>query len=133
MHQRNPKNLGLFLILSLLTFGTAQTLEVTMTAYSAEAAQTDSSPMITATGETVGEGIVAVSRDLLGTVLPYGTELRIVEVNDEANACGGWVPDTVLEVQDTMHPRRENHVDIWVPTREQALEWGRCEAVLEVL
>ena len=133
MHQRIFISFGFCLVLCLLAFGGAQTLEVTVTAYSAEAAQTDGNPMVTATGETVSEGIVAVSRDLLGTVLPYGTELRIVEVDDEANACGGWVPDTVLEVQDTMHPRRENHVDIWVPTREQALEWGRCEAVLEVL
>ena len=120
-------------ILLALSFSFAQTLEVTMTAYSSEAAQTDSTPTITATGEEVGPGVVAVSRDLLNDELPYGTELRVVEVNSEANACGGWNPGMVLEVQDTMHPRRTNHVDIWVQTREEALEWGKCEAVLEVI
>ena len=116
-----------------LSFSLAQTLEVTMTAYSSEAAQTDNTPTVTATGEEVGPGVVAVSRDLLQTELPYGTELRVLEVNTEANACGGWNPGMVLEVQDTMHPRRTNHVDIWVETREEALEWGKCEAVLEVI
>ena len=123
----------LCLVLLTLSFGFGQTLEVTMTAYSSEAAQTDSTPTVTATGETVGPGVVAVSRDLLQAELPYGTELRVVEVNTAANACGGWNPGMVLEVQDTMHPRRTNHVDIWVETREEALEWGKCEAVLEVV
>ena len=79
-------------ILLALSFSFAQTLEVTMTAYSSEAAQTDGTPTITATGEEVGPGVVAVSRDLLNDELPYGTELRVVEVNSEANACGGWNP-----------------------------------------
>ena len=124
---------SLCLVFLTLSFSLAQTLEVTMTAYSSEAAQTDGTPTITATGEEVGPGVVAVSRDLLNDELPYGTELRVVEVNNEANACGGWNPGMILEVQDTMHPRRTNHVDIWVQTREEALEWGKCEAVLEVI
>lgn len=117
----------------LLGAACAQTLTVTMTAYSSEAIQTDSSPFTTSTGETVRPGIVAVSRDLLGTALPYGAKLRVVEVKEDPRACGGWDPGMVLEVQDTMHRRKRNRVDLWVPSREEALQWGVCKVVLEVL
>lgn len=123
----------LSILMLLLGFTAAQTLEVTMTAYSSEAAQTDNEPHITATGETVGPGTLAASRDLLNAELPYGTIVRVTEVNDESNACGGWEPDMLLEVQDTLHPRMQNRVDIWLPSRDQALEWGRCDVVLEVV
>ena len=113
--------------------GAAQTLEVTMTAYSPDAAQTDATPTVTSTGEEVREGIVAVSRDLLGGVLPYGSELRVVDVREDERACGGWLPGQVLEVQDTLHPRKSKQIDLWVPDREQALAWGRCEVVVEVI
>ena len=74
-----------------------------------------------------------MSRDLLQSELPYGTELKVIDINAESNACGGWIPGMTLEVQDTLHPRKTNQVDIWIPTREEALEWGRCEAVLEIV
>lgn len=121
------------LLLGFMSFSTAQTLEVTMTAYSSEEAQTSGDPTVTATGEEVGPGTLAVSRDLLQSELPYGTTVRVVEVDSSPNACGGWVPGIILEVQDTMHPRMSNRVDIWVPTREEAIQWGRCVAVLEVV
>lgn len=117
----------------LLSVACAQTLTVTMTAYSSEVIQTDSTPFTTSTGETVRPGIVAVSRDLLGTALPYGTKLRVAEIKDDPRACGAWDPGIILEVQDTMHRRKRNQVDLWVPSRQEALQWGRCKVVLEVL
>ncbi len=124
-----------FLLFNLLfaTFTPAQnTLQVTMTAYSSTEAQTDDTPRITATGAEVREGIIAVSRDLLETQLPYGTKVRVVNLQAEENGCGGF--DTgVLEVQDTMSAQKTNQVDVWLPTTEQALEWGECVATLEVV
>ena len=59
------------------------------TAYNADAAQTDDTPMITASGKRVSEGIVA------NNCLPFGTRIevnrRIYEVQDRMNrryACG---------------------------------------------
>ena len=108
------------------------TLQVTLTAYSSTEAQTDGTPRITATGAEVREGIVAVSRDLLETQLPYGTKVEVINLQTEENGCGGF--DTgILEVQDTMSAEKTNQVDIWLPSTEQALEWGRCTATLEVV
>ena len=103
-----------------------------MTAYSSTEDQTDGTPRITATGVEVREGIVAVSRDLLDTQLPYGTLVRVINLQTEENGCGGF--DTgVLEVQDTMSAEKTNQVDIWLPTRDEALTWGSCTATLEVV
>ena len=128
-----PVALFVLLNLSLTAFVPAQhTLQVTMTAYSSTEAQTDDTPRITATGAEVREGIVAVSRDLLETQLPYGTKVKVINLQAEENGCGGF--DTgILEVQDTMSAEKANRVDVWLPTTEQALEWGECVATLEVV
>jgi len=110
----------------------AQTLSVSMTAYTSEAAQTDRDPALTASGTRAGLGTAAVSQDLLER-LPYGTQIRVVSVETEDPSCGGWVPDMVLTVEDTMHPRVRGHVDVWLPSTEEALRWGRCEGTVEVL
>ncbi|ADI15644.1 conserved hypothetical protein [Truepera radiovictrix DSM 17093] len=109
------------------------TLEVTLTAYASTPDQTEGDPTVTATGQRVRPGIVAVSRDLLKTQLPYGTQVRVVEIRTDDEGCGGYPTSTVFEVQDTMAPERVNEVDIWMPTREEALSWGRCVATLEVV
>ena len=107
-------------------------LEVTMTAYSSEVAQTDSTPRITATGQKVRPGIIAVSEDLLTTQLPFGTRVRIVDIRDDPE-CGGFDSGYVLEVQDVMHERKENQVDVWMPTLAKAEGWGTCVVTLEVV
>ena len=110
----------------------AQQLTVVMTAYSSSVDQTDSTPFITSTNQKVRPGIVAASRDLLASGLPYGTKLRVVEVKDTSR-CGGWNPDMTLEVQDTMHQRKRNQLDIWMTSTSLARKWGRCEVTVEVL
>lgn len=109
------------------------TLEVVVTAYSSMPAQTDGDPTVTATGQSVRPGILAVSRDLLNTQLPYGTQVRILEIRADEEGCGGYPTSTVFDVQDTMAASIENHVDIWMPSLEEALAWGRCVATLEVV
>ena len=102
----------------------AATLTVDITAYSSSASQTDDAPAITASGAVAGPGTVAVSRDLLKR-FPYGSEVEIIAVSGDG--CGGWVPETPLTVADTMNARLKNHLDIWLGTTEQALNWGRCQ------
>ncbi|WP_420597141.1 3D domain-containing protein [Deinococcus sp.] len=92
------------------------TRTVKATAYNSEVAQTDNSPFITATGTRVRPGVVALSRDLL-RVFPYGTR---VTLQDKAGLLNG----RVFTVEDTMHVRKVNTVDIWMPSRSQALKWG---------
>lgn len=138
MHQLTPVlrlDIIVFLLftITVLQVAHAQIITVTMTAYSSEVRQTNSQPFITATGETVRPGIVAVSRDLLGGLLPYGTKLRVVEIQEDPTACGAWDPDMILEVQDTMHRRMHNRVDIWMPNRDLAIQWGICTVSLEIL
>jgi len=105
-------------------------LEVEMTAYTSAIAQTDATPNVTASGAEAGPGTAAASHDLLER-LPYGTQVVVVSVSGEG--CGGRVPETPLTVADTMNPRIENHLDVWLETTEQALNWGRCQAEIKVL
>ena len=109
---------------------TAPTLSVEMTAYTSAAAQTDTTPALTASGAVAGPGTAAASRDLL-PIMPYGSQVEVVSVSGEG--CGGWVPETPLTVADTMHPRIRNHLDVWLETTEQAINWGRCQAEVRVV
>ena len=105
-------------------------IKVEMTAYTSAASQTDATPNLTASGAVAGPGTAAASRDLLER-MPYGSQVEVVSVSGEG--CGGWVPDTPLTVADTMNARIENHLDVWLETSEQALNWGRCNAEIKVM
>lgn len=89
------------------------------TAYNSLAAQTDSNPYITATGTRTRPGVVALSRDML-RIFPYGTRLRI----EPLNGSYPYLTGRTFIVEDTMHARKTNQVDIWMPTRQQAMQWG---------
>lgn len=106
------------------------TTEVDITAYSSTIAQTDDAPTITASGAVAGPGIVAVSRDLLER-FPYGSEVEIITVSGQG--CGGWVPKAPLTVADTMNARIKKHLDVWLGTTEQALNWGRCRGEIKLV
>jgi 3D (Asp-Asp-Asp) domain-containing protein len=100
-------------------------LEVTLTAYNSLPYQTDSTPHITASSTRTRPGVVAVSRDLL-RVFPYGTRARIL-----SHTCGTRPPNSHLIVEDTMHRRKQNQVDIWMPSYSQAIQWGRCKGTVK--
>lgn len=90
---------------------------VIVTGYSSTEDQCDSDPWITASGSSVREGLVAAN------FLPFGTKVRIPEIYG----------DQVFVVQDRMHPKAEGQVDIWFPSREQALNFGVERTYIEVL
>lgn len=89
------------------------------TAYNSLSAQTDSTPHITATGTRTRPGVVALSRDML-RIFPYGTRVRITPLNGSHP----YVNGRVFVVEDTMNARKTGQVDIWMPTRSQAMQWG---------
>lgn len=94
---------------------------MTVTSYRSVPEQTDSTPFITATGEHVTPHGAALSRDLLerwGGPVSYGDYIYIEGIG-------------IKVVNDTMHPRHKNHVDIWVATyeEEKAIGWQKNKKI----
>lgn len=97
----------------------ARSMVLKATAYNSIPNQTDSTPTITATGTRTRVGVVAMSRDML-RVFPYGTRVKIEDLSGRYNFSG-----RVFVVEDTMHPRKTNQVDIWMPTYREAINFGK--------
>lgn len=91
--------------------GSGRTFTARATAYSSTPDQTDSSPFHTATGTHVHWGTLAVNPQ----VIPYGCHVRISSF-----------PGTVFTAEDTGGALlgRSDRVDIWFPTREEAIQFG---------
>jgi len=97
---------------------TVKTIKVVVSAYSSTPDQTDDTPFITANGGYVGDGVVA------NNMLPFGTKIRIPELYG----------DKVFTVTDRMNKRYDgNHLDIWMPDRSLALNFGVKHAEIEIL
>ncbi len=90
------------------------------TAYNSTPGQTDATPFITATGTRTRPGVIALSRDLL-RVFPYGTRVIIEDLSGKYSS---MLKNRVFIVEDTMAARKTNSVDVWMPTRSEALNWG---------
>ncbi|WP_407538444.1 hypothetical protein Q0M94_09710 [Deinococcus radiomollis] len=105
---------------SALPRSTGRSVVVHSTAYNSTPGQTDSSPYITATGTRVRSGVVALSRDLLGR-FPYGTRITI---EDLSGRYSNLLRGRVFVVEDTMHPRIGNTVDVWMGSLGEAMAWG---------
>ena len=91
--------------------------DIWITAYSSTPEETDDTPFITASGERVRDGIIAAN------FLPFGTEVRIPEL----------FGDKVFVVKDRMHHRKTNFVDIWMPSKYLAQEFGIHQTSIEIL
>ncbi|TSC75372.1 MAG: hypothetical protein G01um101430_467 [Parcubacteria group bacterium Gr01-1014_30] len=99
-------------------FDLVRKVNVVVTAYSSTPWETDGNPYVTASGEWVKDGIVAIN------YLPFGTKVRIPEV----------FGDKVFVVQDRMHWRKGNyHVDVWFPSYKEALNFGAKRTHIEIL
>ena len=85
-----------------------------VTAYSSSLDETDGDPFITASGETVRKGIVACSRDY-----PFGTKFLI---NGQ-----------VYECLDRLAPQYDERIDIWMPSKVEAIEYGKRKLWVEVV
>jgi len=85
-----------------------QVVTVTITAYSSTVDQCDSTPFITASGSYVHDGTIAAN------FLPMGTKVKIPSV----------FGDKIFIVEDRMNARYYKRIDIWFPTRQEALNFG---------
>ncbi|MEF8846934.1 MAG: hypothetical protein V5A57_00690 [Candidatus Paceibacterota bacterium] len=93
-------------------------VKMILTAYSSTVDQTDSSPYTTASGARVRSGIVA------NNALPFGTKIKIP----------GLYGDKTFVVEDRLHWRKgDYHLDIWFPTRKQAINFGSKTATIEIV
>lgn len=93
------------------------TLHLWITAYSSSPDETDDTPFITATGNRVRDGIVATN------LLPFGTKVMIPE----------FFGEKVFTVDDRMHPRKKENIDVWMPTKEEAIHFGLAYSKIIVL
>lgn len=92
------------------------TLTVTASAYNSLRAQGEGNPNITSWGDTLYPGLrsIAVSRDLIRRGLTHGTPVVIEGM------------DGTFVVNDKMHPRWRNKIDIYMgEDRQKAKRWGR--------
>ncbi|WP_353160704.1 3D domain-containing protein [Salinisphaera shabanensis] len=95
---------------------TWETLEVTATSFTLAEEETKRGNIgLTAFGDQLepGDKAIAVSRDLIRLGLTHGTKVRVE-----------GLPGTYT-VQDKMHRRWRNKIDILFTKRKRALEWGR--------
>lgn len=91
-------------------------MKVVITAYSSTVDQCDDTPFITANGSRVKDGIVAAN------FAGFGTKIKIPEL----------FGDKVFSVEDRMNRRFNKRIDIWMPSREEAIKFGVKYAEVEI-
>ncbi len=94
-----------------------QVIWVMVTAYSSAPEETDGSPYITAKNTFVRDGVLAAN------FLPFGTHVRMPQYFGEKE----------FVVEDRMNTRYWERIDIWMPTKAQAKQWGARWVKVEVL
>lgn len=90
---------------------------VVVTAYSSTQDQTDFTPFVTAAGTPVRDGVIACN------FLPIGTVVKF------PNLYG----DKIFLVEDRMARKNRHKIDIWFPTRQEALKFGRTYTEVVIL
>lgn len=102
-----------------------KTYQVIATAYSSEVAQTDNTPCITATGYDVCENYAkyGAANTIASNFLPLHAIVKIPELYG----------DQVFVVRDRMNARYGyNRIDVWLPTKGQAVRFGAKKITIEV-
>lgn len=85
-----------------------------VTGYSSSPDETDDTPWLTAINTPTREGIVA-SNDL-----PFGTKIKIPSI----------FGDKIFVVEDRLNQRFKGVIDVWFPSKDEALNFGVYEDVL---
>lgn len=99
-------------------------MEVVASAYNSTKAQTEGNPFITAWGDTLlpTTKSIAVSRDLIKKGLTHNTQVKIEGFQG------------IYVVNDKMHPKWRNKIDIYFGTDVKAAQkWGRKKVKIEFL
>jgi 3D (Asp-Asp-Asp) domain-containing protein len=87
---------------------------LTVTAYSAERAQTDDTPNHTATNNRVRPGIIAVSRDLFDQGWVFGKKVYIKGLG-------------IYTIDDLMAAHKSEQIDVFMPSTRRAIQFGKKE------
>ena len=97
------------------------TRNILATAYSSTPDQTDGSPCVTADGYNLcasgEENIIAMNH------IPFGTKIRLPEVFGEK----------IFTVHDRMNSRFDDRIDIWMASRDKAVQFGAQEVKMEIV
>jgi 3D (Asp-Asp-Asp) domain-containing protein len=115
------------------------TFTVRATGYNSLASQTDGTPHVTATGTRTRFGVLAVSRDLLAGDLPYGSLVRLRDKGTYYDGRGAGRYQGLLDghglfvVEDTMHARKRQQIDVWFGDYASAVNWGVRELEVRVV
>lgn len=92
-------------------------MNLRITAYTSSPEETDSTPDITASGSRTRDGVVATN------LLPFGTRVRIPSL----------FGNKIFTVEDRMHPRMTNGLDVWVQTKVEAFRIGAQNLEVEII
>lgn len=107
-----------FCIAPGVSFEVVRTVRMMVTAYSSTPDQTDDTPLITASGKRVADGIIA------NNMLPFGTKVRIPELYGKK----------IFVVEDRMHSRKGKYqADIWRASYNEAKNFGAKLLNIEIL
>lgn len=115
------------------------TLEVRATGYNSLSSQTDATPHVTATGTRTRFGVLAASRDLLGSDVPYGSLVRLRDLGTfhEGRDPGRFQAlldsQGIFVVEDTMHRRKTDQIDLWFSDYASAVNWGVRRVRVDVI
>lgn len=90
---------------------------VWVTAYASTPEETDNTPFITASNTHVHDGVLAAN------FLPFGTKVLIPAL----------FGNKVFTVEDRMKSTKTNFVDVWMPTKQDAIDFGISRAEIVVL
>ncbi|MGE4265709.1 MAG: hypothetical protein AB7E46_14695 [Desulfovibrio sp.] len=93
---------------------------VTVTAYNADPAQTDSDPEIAASMRRVRPGTIAVSRDLFNKGWVFGRKVRIEGLG-------------IYEINDLMAARHDKAIDVFIGCNQRAQAFGKRRAQAALL
>jgi 3D (Asp-Asp-Asp) domain-containing protein len=86
----------------------------TVTAYSSSPDETWGDPFVTASGRHVFDGLVACPREFA-----FGTKFKI--------------GSRTYQCFDRLHDKYDDRFDIWMSTKNQALQFGKRQLLVEVL
>jgi 3D (Asp-Asp-Asp) domain-containing protein len=95
----------------------SQKYSILISGYSSSPEETDDTPFITASGSFVRDGIVAAN------FLPFGTLVRFPKL----------FGDKIFVVEDRLHSKYNDRVDIWFSSREEALQFGVRMSEIEII
>lgn len=87
------------------------------TAYTSSVDETDSSPFITASGSRTHPGTLAAN------FLPFGTKVKIPS----------HFGDRIFTVEDRLHKRFSDRVDVWMETKKEAFAFGKRRVSVVVI